>query len=547
MISRLFLWEWYLILLPAAIWALVGSIAETDEAAAQKNLDSICKFPLTSSFISFFPLTFPHIFPSLLLLAFRFDVLTAKTDIGTISATLDSTRNTTSCIPTQIKFGPYSGSRLTVGPNHNPWYEPNQFFLALSGCMDGLFIASVQSSLTSLESNMTWWNLQAWQNTTVHEFYEVQGTMRTNVYDSIGEERNQISGVWEVAPDKVRRSGKLSDLDDTEGATDNPCQKGTKYLLHESHVMLNTTLKGQVSPEDAHMEVTGSLVLSLDPTSDAEEADDAGNGDSTEEKRDRLVRRHETRDMSYTITFSGRHYSGSAPLPTNGLVWQEAGPGPPLPPYKFTTLELPTSQTVSTTHSTTSTPSTPSTPTIIPSTILPPVDQDTNIRKPEKGALPHGSIIGIIVGGVLAVLVFMGMLFFIKSQRAKKKEPRVYPELAYIYSTPFSTMGKRNQGGSSQGGVEGITGNSGASSYYGAAPHLEVSLGDQAPFLGPLGSMEATRSPATMSGALLDGSEEREANRTRLEEQEEMEREMRQPMLPGALHYEQPPTPPAKF
>ena len=473
-----------------------------------------------------FPLHPPA--PSLLLC--WFDILTSYTDLGTISATLDSIGNATSCIPTQIKFGPYSGSRLTVGPNHNPWYEPNQFFLALVGSMDGIFIGSVQSSLTSLENNETWWSLQAWQNTTVWGIYEVEGTMLRDVDDKIGEERNQISGVWEVAHDKIRRSAKVSDPG-TDGAADDPCQKGKQYIWRGRHVKDNTTLKGQVSREDAHMEVTGRLVLLLDPTSGGEGGE---GGDGTVEKRDQQL---VTQDMSYTLSFRGKHYSGSAPLPTNGLVWQEAGPGPPLKPYPFANLTIHSTSTVS------STTSHPTTPTTTPTTMPPtPTKSPKPTNSQSSKTLPHGSIIGIIIGGVLAILVFMGMLFFIRKQRAIKKEPKVYPELAYIYSTPFTTMGKRNQGGSSRGGVEGTTGNSGASSYYGAAPHLEVSLGDRAPFLGALGSTAAAGSSATMSGALRDDNEERDGNRTRLEEQEEMELEMRQPML------EQPSSPsPEKF
>ena len=480
------------------------------------------------SFLPFF-LFLSHLqpFSSLFGLAFNFAILTAKTDLGSITATLGSTRNATSCIPTQLKFGPISGSRLTVGPNHNPWYDPNQFFLELVGGND-TFIGSVQSGITSLESNVTWWSLQAWQNTTVWKVYEMEGTMLRGVDDSIGEQRNQISGVWEVAHDKIRMSDKISGTDDT---TDDPCQEGKKYLWRKWHVKDNTTLKGQVSPEDAHMVVTGRLVLSLDP----------GNGNGTQEKRDTLERRLEAQDMSYTLTFSGTHYSGSAPLPTNGLVWNEAGSGPPLEPYQFPTLQLPTSSIITTT-TTTRRPTTMVKPTQTPPADGPP---NNNNHPPPKSTLPQGSIIGIIIGGVLAILVFMGILFFIKSQRAKNREPKVYPELAYIYSTPFTSMGKNNQAGSSRGGVEGPTGGSGASSYYGATPHLEVNLGDQAPFLGPLDSTEvAGRSPATMSGALIDGNEERDANRTRLEEQEEMER---QPMLPGPLHYERQSSSPKEY
>jgi len=145
------------------------------------------------------------------------------------------------------------------------------------------------------------------------------------------------------------------------------------------------------------------------------------------------------------------------------------------------------------------------------------------------------------------------MLCLIKKWAAKRNEPTVYPQLAYIYSTPFTSTNKRSLGEVTRDGGEqpedtvraGRARGGGPEMYYDNLPHLEVDLGDRTPFLGPSGTTTAAASSTAMSGALRDPSQVA-ASRTRFEEHEDMEMEMRQPMLPMASHYREP-SPPKEF
>lgn len=422
----------------------------------------------------------------------------------------------------------------------------------------GQFLTSVQSSLTSTKGNETWWTMLAWQNGTGKSDYEVHGTMVKDVNSTIGEERNQLSVVWEVGRSSrkmVRGNNKLEPLgedkdgEDEDGKDDeeksNPCAKGTKQLLRWRHRKNTTTFKGQVGAQQAEVVVTGIVVLTLGSTNMTDD------GHDSDERGDRLVRRQDTQEMYYTLSFSGNHWSESAPLPMQGLDWKQRGSGPPMKPFQFFTVELPKALDVTSTtnNPTSSTPtdtetSIPPFPTNFP--IIPthkPGDQVNHGGPPSKSPLPHGAIVGIAVGGVAAAISFIAMLFLLKRWRAKRKEPKVYPELAYIYSTPFTSANKRavgDTGASSAtavapGGASAHHGDREAETYYGpVAPQLEVDLGDQAPFL-PVAT--ATGSPGRLRGGNSDIG-----TASRAEEREEMEREMRQPMLSGAgTHREESP------
>ncbi|KAF8430383.1 hypothetical protein EV426DRAFT_581294 [Tirmania nivea] len=213
-------------------------------------------------------------------------------------------------------------------------------------------------------------------------------------------------------------------------------------------------------------------------------------GTMLKEVNSTIVRRQDTQEMTYTVTFSGNHQSESAPLPMQGLVWEKPGSGPPMKPFQFFTVEIPGFQGLNSTPTSKPTSSATSTGTETTATIPTP----TSTPKPgdEESPLPRGAITGIVVGGVLAIVVFMVIFFLVEQWLAKKKEPKVYPEVAYIYSTPFTSRNKRGQSAAGGPGASSATvGTSrGASApheagtYYGpAAPQLEMDLGDQAPFL----------------------------------------------------------------
>lgn len=467
--------------------------------------------------------------------------------IGTVVATLNSTSKPTSCFPTKLKFGPYASSRLTLGPVHNGWYEANQIFFQMVGGEQGKFLTSVQSSLTSTQGNETWWSMQAWQRGGIGKSdYEVHGTMVKDMNSTVGEERNQLSGVWEVesgSKEMVRRNNKLEPLgedDKDDSKQPDPCAKGTKRRFIWWHKKDTTTLVGKVGAQQAEIVVTGIVVLTLGSTNTTGGAS-REDSDDPKPRRNRLVRRQDTQEMTYTVTFSGNHKPESAPLPMQGLVWEKPGSGPSMTPFQYFTIEIQTSRVPPTatrtpTSSATSmdTKATAPIPTILPA--------HPSWEK-ENSSLPHGAIIGIIVGGVLAIVVFMIIFFLVKQWLAKMEESRAYPELAYIYSTPFTSVNKRNQ--SVAGGAGGSSATAGTSrrasahhgdkeagTYYGpAAPQLEVDLGDQAPFLPAVAAVGSSR-----RGDLGIGTSRR------VEEREEAEREMRQPMLSGtAAHREDSP------
>ncbi|KAF8418993.1 hypothetical protein EV426DRAFT_301688 [Tirmania nivea] len=491
MISRSFLWIRCLQLLCVAIWVFpLASMAilVTDDDAAKKNLDSIY--------------------------------------IGTVIATLNSTSKPTSCFPANVKFGPFASSRLTLGPVHNGWYEANTFFLQMVGGEQGKFLTSVQSSLTSTQSNETWWSLQAWQRGgTGKSDYEVHGVMVKDVNEAIGEERNQLSGVWEAKSTKlVRGNNKLEPLnkDGRDGRKQlDLCAKGTKHLLTWRHKKATTSLVGQVGAQQAEIVVTGIVVLTLGSTNPTNDHDD------DKQKRNRLVRRQDTQQMAYTIIFNGKHEPESAPLPMQGLVWEKPGSGPPIKPFQFFTMELPMTTTSSAASTDTKT-------AVIPTaTFKNPIEPGEKEDPPSKQPLGHGAIVGIVVGGVLAIVVIIIMLFLLKQWLAKRKEPNFYPELAYIYSTPFTSVNKRSQNAADCAGASSATfGTSrGASAhngkYYGpAAPQLEVDLGDQVPFLP---AAAAVGFPGRSRGG-----PSRIGTSSGAEGREEMEREMSEPMLSGA-------------
>ncbi|KAF8443463.1 hypothetical protein BGX38DRAFT_1271979 [Terfezia claveryi] len=471
------------------------AILVTDEEAAKKNLDSIY--------------------------------------VGTIVATLNSTSKPTSCFPTKLKFGPYSSSRLTLGPVHDGWFEANTFYFQMVGGEQGEFLTSVQSSLTSAQHNETWWRMEAWQRGGIGKSdYEVHGTMLKEVNSTIGEERNQLSGVWEVKRNSkkmTRGDNKLEPLDEdskSEGKQSDPCAEGTKQLFRWWHKKDTTAFAGHVGAHQAEIVVTGIVVLALRSTNGKDH-----DSDDLKLRRNRLVRRQDTQEMTYTVTFSGNHQSESAPLPMQGLVWEKPGSGPPMKPFQFFTVEIlnstPTSKPTSSASTGTETTVTIPTPTSIPT----PGDEDS--------PLPRGAIAGIVVGGVLAIVVFMVIFFLVKQWLAKKKEPKVYPELAYIYSTPFTSVNKRSQSAAGGPGASSATvGTSrGASApheagtYYGpAAPQLEMDLGDQAPFMPAVAAI----------GFPGRGGAPRIGTSRRVQEREEMEKEMSQPMLSGdGTHHEE--------
>lgn len=515
MISRLFLWIRCLQLLCVAIWIfpLVSmAILVTDADAAKKNLDSIY--------------------------------------IGTVVATLDSTSKPTSCFPTNLTFGPYASSRLTLGPVHNGWYEANQFYFQMVGGEQGKFLTSVQSSLTSAQGNETWWSMQAWQlGGTGKSDYEVHGTMVKDMNTTIGEERNQLSGVWEVENSKkmVRGNNKLEPLSE-DSKDDNkqpdPCAKGTKQRFVWWHKKNTTTLAGKVGAHQAEVVVTGIVVLTLGYTNTTDGASgEDHDSDDLKPRRNRLVRRQDTQEMTYTVTFSGNYKSESAPLPMQGLVWEKPGSGPSMTPFQYFTIDIPKTILAVTSSPTSSATSSAASTTVVK--IHPTISKGPAEQGPKGGSpLPHGAIVGIVVGGVLAIMVFMVIFFLVKQWLAKNQESGRYPELAYIYSTPFTPVNKRSQsaaggtGGSSatvgtSRGASAHHGDRGAGTYYGpTAPQLEVDLGDQALF-----SPAAVGPPGRSRGGDLGIGTSR-----RVEEREEMEREMRQPMLSGTgTHREEPP------
>lgn len=533
-----------------------------------------------------------YVFQPLHLFQYLTNILLATIDIGSIDATLTTTGKPISCMPSSLKFGPYYSSRLTLGPNHNEWYEPNPFYLSLVGGEEGEFLGTLQSSLTSTEGNKTWWSLQAWQLDTAGSGpYEIDGSMVNDADDGIGKERNQLSGVWEVGDSpkggKDRRENRdNADSGDGKGEGDGKdhCAKGTKKLFKWTHVKKQTTLKGQADSDQASITVTGTVTLTLEDGTT--EVDPAEGDDSKDEglsdrlkrvrrRRSRLGQRQETQEMTYTLTFSGKHHSGSAPLPMQGLKWKEAGSGPPLKPYELFAVDLPKAQistkTTSTRRTTTKTTSSTSskkhtstrrptssvtssasvtaTITVATTTTVTVTSGAEKDGGGEQGPsnLPGGAITGIVVGGVLAFVLFGAMLFLLKKWRAKNKKPKVYPELAYIYSTPFTSTNKRTKEVGSSGGVgatpttvgnpesRGVGGEAGT--YYGpAAPQLEVDLGDKTPFLAAPATGFGSSTAAMPSGSR--GADLGIGTSRRLEEIEEQEREMREPMLPGTAHAE---------
>lgn len=415
-------------------------------------------------------------------------------------------------------------------------------------------MTSVQSSLTSKQGNETWWRMDAWQLGGVGKSdYQVNGTMVNDVNSTIGKERNQLSGVWEVKSSEkmVRGNDKLEPLNgdskDDRKQSD-PCAKGTKQLLRWWHKKGAAKLTGQVGAHKAEIVVTGIVVLTLGSTNTTTNTTDYSSGedhdsdsDDFKPRRNLLVRRQDTQEMTYTVTFSGNHQSESAPLPMQGLVWEKPGSGPPMEPVQFFTLTLNSTIHKPTSNSTSSTTSTDTETTTIPTTATEGPTHGSGKKGDDEDSLPHGAIVGIVVGGVLAIVAFMVIFFLVKQWLVERKEPKVYPELAYIYSTPFTSVNRRSQSAGGAGASSATVGTSRGTSahheagtYYGpAAPQLEVDLGDQAPFLPAVAAVESPEG----GGGLGIGTSRR------VEEREQMEKEMSRPMLSGAgTHYEGPPT-----
>jgi len=414
------------------------------------------------------------------------------------------------------------------------------------GGEQGKFLTSVQSSVTATQGNETWWSMQAWLR---GSGYEVHGTMVKDVNSTIGEERNQLCGIWEVgnsSKKSVRENRKLEPVDS------DPCATGKKHLLIWRHKKDTTTFTGLVGAQQTEIVVTGIVVLTLGSPDSKDGDGDDDDRDDDKSKRNHLVRRQETQEMNYTLTFSGKHHPESAPLPMQGLVWKEPGSGGPMEQFHFFSVGLPTespspSPSPSLSVSTVSTVTVSTTVTVTVST-----GPGGETEKPDwKSPLPNGAITGIVVGGVLAIVVFMALLFMVKQWRVQKREPKVYPELAYIYSTPFTSVNTRTQ--STEGGAGGAGGarassvmtgalrgasahhgDGEAGTYYGpTAPQLEVDLGDQTPFI-PTATESST---AIGSPGRSRGGGSAIGTSSLAEEREELERELRQPMLSSAGTY----------
>ncbi|RPB22694.1 hypothetical protein L211DRAFT_850444 [Terfezia boudieri ATCC MYA-4762] len=411
------------------------------------------------------------------------------------------------------------------------------------GGKQGEFLTSVQSSLTSTQDNETWWRMEAWQRGGIGKSdYEVHGTMLNEVNSTIGEERNQLSGVWEVkrsSKKMAREDNKLEPLNEDskiEGKQPDPCAKGTKQLFRWWHKKDTTALTGDVGAHHAQIVVTGIVVLTLGSTNTRDDGSgEDHDSDDLKLRRNRLVRRQDTQEMTYTVTFSGNHKSKSAPLPMQGLVWENPGSGPPMKPFRFFTVEIPGVQGSNTTP--TSEPTSSATSTDTQTTVTIPSPTSTHKPGDEGSPLPNGAIAGIVVGGVLAIVVFMVIFFLVKQCLAKKKETRAYPELAYIYSTPFTSANKRGQNVADGTGASSATigtprgARAPHATYYGpAAPQLEMDLGDQASFLP---AAAAIGSPGRRGTPGIGTSR-------RAEEREAIEKEMSQPMLSGdGTHHEE--------
>ncbi|KAF8467255.1 hypothetical protein BDZ91DRAFT_138062 [Kalaharituber pfeilii] len=540
--------------------------------------------------------------------------------MGTITAVLTSNAsNSIPCFPKTLQFGPYPLSRLTIGPNHNTWLDPNQFFLSIAGVKEGDFLGSMQSSITSNELNYTWWSLQAWQHGVEGQGrYQITASVLQDPNCKLAEERNQLTGIWKVEESKKMKRkndkefqhvddlpGNRTEKDKTE--KEDYCKNGNKHRLFWKHRKGTTKLTGKVNPKSAEVTVVGTMVVSMKKEEDQRKDEHQGEDDGTQENNEedgnnehdnneddddnegdgddeeieeerrrlhhrkrRLLRRQSTdHEVEYTMSFYGTYHKGSAPLPVHGLIWTEVGTGPPMEPFKYVPVPEPTQKPngvstttspTSTTTSATTSEATTSVPIITPSITGTSPPAGNNDGK-KSTSLPQGLVAGIIVGGVLFLMVFMIMVFLIKRWLVKRKEPKVYPELAYIYSTPFTSVNKRTGGGGGGGARMGMVGSStafataggsaggssravsapgsrsggGSGGGFHQAPQLDVDVGDDTPFFDPL----LSRSPRLgssrpyvpmMSGGLQPQQPQHASSRR---EREYMERELRQPMLGG--------------
>ncbi|KAI5797485.1 hypothetical protein DFH27DRAFT_562530 [Peziza echinospora] len=374
--------------------------------------------------------------------------------------------------------------------------------------------------------NGTWWAVQAWEHTSgrLAGTYEITGAMvKDPPEQGAGLERNRVGAVWKVDPlygERVKGGAEstagLSRRDDDDDE-DDPCIPGKSNALNWHHTKGAITITGTVSEGSAKISITGTVTLTATPKPKGEKpslsssTSSTSSSSSTRSKPSTVPSRFSGHDasfraaagyskslvqkrqaevkpfeMEYVLTFTGTHYAGSAPLPIGtggGMTWSQPGPGPPLPPFTFFNVQAPDSPNSTTTTTTTITTKTPtSTPTKTSNKTSTPTSTKAPSKNGEDGEeeqedggggwgktkMPKGSIVGIIVGGVVAlvVLIFVGLL--VKRWCIRRKEPKVYPELAYIYSTPYSTATSKPKANPTTGGG------------YGAVPQMSGALGTTA-------------------------------------------------------------------
>lgn len=247
---------------------------------------------------------------------------------------------------------------------------------------------------------------------------------------------------------------------------DKECRDEPK-LITWAHTADGTTLLGTVNENEARMTLTGSITV----TYQTNRRDD----NEGRQRRGLQLRQSDKDDentvqLQYTLTFSGQHNSDSAPLPQGGLVWNNPGSGTPLETFKIprvsvedledlrettTTSTSKTRTSTSIRTSTTASATSSSTSTITP-TSSPNKDDDKD-DDDENSGLPKGSIIAIVLGTVLFFILLAAAFFFGRAWWERRKQPKVYPELAYIYSTPFTVRNtqKKNDPNSATRGAYG--------------------------------------------------------------------------------------------